>query len=178
MRLSGGMTAEHIYAEFQSWQASALLWEVLGRLPLATPTSRCPSPPGGQRESRLCRPLPFRPPSAARRERQARGASARRLRDVNDWRSGPKWGDAPPSLPPDHGAVQRAGRLRQDRLMRRESQQATMGGSRMGGCSSLDPNPCRVCGVLGTAVSPPPKSMTGVAYPEESGIPLVPLNPT
>ena len=54
--------------------------------------------------------------------------------------------------------------------MRRESQPATVDGSRLSACSSLDPGPYRAHGLLGTAVSPPPQSMAGVAYPEESDL--------
>ena len=62
--------------------------------------------------------------------------------------------------------------------MQRESQQATVGGSRMSACSSLGPSPYRTHGLLGIAVSPPPRSMTGVAYPEESHLShLIPLDP-
>lgn len=133
MRLSGRMIAEHIYAEFQPWQASALLWEVLGRFPLATPTSRCPSPPGGQRGTQTVPPVAFPPPSAARLESQARGGSARRLRDMNDWRSGPGWGGALLSLPPDHGAVQGLRRLCQYRVMDCRDDRAAAGGAN--GCA-------------------------------------------
>ena len=48
-----------------------------------------PLPPGGRRgyvDGAARSPSP--PPSAARRESQARGASARRLREMNEWRRG------------------------------------------------------------------------------------------
>ena len=55
------------------------------------PTSPCPLSPLKGGEGTQVAPAGLSlsaPPSAARRESQARGASARRLREMNEWRRG------------------------------------------------------------------------------------------
>ena len=77
-----------IWGRGRAWYADKIAWSQ-SAAQTTNPPLPVPLPPEGRRgyvDGAARSPSP--PPSAARRESQARGASARRLREMNEWRRG------------------------------------------------------------------------------------------